>query len=56
MTNERGGQKRTFYGIFNIVLKKKNGVWKIILDADTSNKNTVNEADFQSGTPLKKVN
>ena len=56
VTNERGGEQRSFYGIFTVVMKKKNGIWKILLDSDTSNKNTVTEADFQSGVPLKKIN
>lgn len=56
VTNFRNGEKRTFYGIFTIVMKKRNGVWKILIDSDISNKNTVNEADFQSGIPLKKLN
>lgn len=56
VTNVRGGEKRSFYGIFTVVMKKKNGIWKILLDSDTSNQGTVKEADFQKGVPLKKVN
>jgi hypothetical protein len=30
------GTTRTSYGKFNVVLRKENGVWKILVDADTS--------------------
>lgn len=56
VTNVRNGETRTFYGIFTVVMKKRNGTWKILLDSDISNKNTVDEADFQSGIPLKGIN
>lgn len=56
VTNVRNGEQRTFYGIFTVVMKKRNGTWKILIDSDISNNNTVNEADFQSGLPLKKIN
>lgn len=56
VTNSRDGEKRTFYGVFNVILKKKNGVWKILVDSDTSEKGTINEADFLKGIPLKKIN
>lgn len=56
VTNNRDGESRTFYGTFTVVMKKKNGVWKILMDSDTSENGTIGEADFQKGIPLKKVN
>ncbi len=47
------GQSRSFYGKFNVTLKKEKDCWKIFLDSDTSEGGTIGEADFQAGTVLK---
>jgi len=55
VTNSRDGKQRTFYGMFTVVLKRTNGIWKILMDTDTSNSGSINEADFRKGIPLSGV-
>ena len=40
------GQPRDFYGRFHVVLRKENGVWKILVDTDSSEGGTIGEKDF----------
>lgn len=40
------GERRSFYGRFHVVLRKENGVWKILVDTDSSEGNTIGEKDF----------
>lgn len=42
-TSIRGEKKNSFYGKFHVALKKENGVWKILLDTDTSQGVTAEE-------------
>ncbi len=44
------GSPQLFYGRFNVILRRENGLWKILLDADTGEAS--DEALFRSGTPL----
>lgn len=41
------------YGKFNVTLKRVNGVWKIYIDADTSEGTSVEESDFQKARILQ---
>lgn len=45
------GTTRTSYGKFNVVLRKENGVWKILVDADTSKGVTAD--DFNKAEALE---
>jgi ketosteroid isomerase-like protein len=45
------GQSRSFYGKFHVLLRKENGKWKILMDADANEK--TNESIFLSATPLE---
>ena len=38
---------RTGYGKFHVLLRKENGTWKILMDADA------NDAVFQNGKPME---
>lgn len=49
--NTKTGQSRKSIGKFHVLLRKENGVWKIYLDADTSN--GVTEEDFENAETLK---
>ncbi len=53
LTRYRGGQSQSFYGKFNVTLKKESGVWKIHIDSDTSENDTIGEEDFLKGSILK---
>lgn len=52
LTRYNGGQSKSYYGKFNVTLKKVDGLWKIFLDSDTNEGDTIDEADFQAGSIL----
>jgi hypothetical protein len=48
---QTGKETRTYYGRFLVVLEKENGVWKIIVDADTRKDAT--EENFRAASPME---
>jgi ketosteroid isomerase-like protein len=50
-TNTVTGQKRTGYGKFHVLLRKENGTWKILMDADAHEK--TDESLFLTGSPME---
>jgi ketosteroid isomerase-like protein len=50
ITHTENGEQMTFYGKFHVLLRKENGQWKILMDAD-ANQN-VDEEIFQSANPM----
>ena len=50
-TNIVTGEKRRGYGKFHVLLRKENGTWKILMDADASEK--TDETIFLSGQPMQ---
>ncbi len=42
----------SFYGKFNVTLKKISGIWKIYIDSDTNENDTIGEEDFRKGHVL----
>ena len=49
--NASTGQKKISYGKFHVLLRKENGIWKILMDADE--KADTNEAIFQAAKPIE---
>jgi len=49
--NNDTGETRTGYGKFHVLLRKENGTWKILMDADAND--GTNDAVFQNGTPME---
>jgi ketosteroid isomerase-like protein len=47
------GKSQSFYGRFFVILQNENGTWKILVDTDSSEGGTVDEADFQSAVALE---
>jgi ketosteroid isomerase-like protein len=47
-----GQEARSFYGKFHVFSRKENGVWKILIDYDSSEKDTIDEKAFQAGTAV----
>jgi ketosteroid isomerase-like protein len=47
------GTARDFYGKFLVVLRKENGVWKILVDTDSSEGGTINAQSFLDAKPLE---
>ncbi len=50
-TNTSTGEKRVGYGKFLVLLRKENGTWKILVDADSNEK--TNEEVFMTGEPME---
>jgi len=50
-TNVTTGEKRSSYGKFHVLLRKENGAWKILMDADAKEK--TDESVFLSGKPME---
>lgn len=48
----RDGTIGASYGRFHVVLRKENGKWKILVDTDSSEGNTINEQSFLAASPL----
>ncbi len=46
------GKSRSFYGRFHVVLKKEDGRWKILVDTDSSEGNTICEEDFLAASAM----
>ncbi|MEL6811561.1 MAG: nuclear transport factor 2 family protein [Bacteroidota bacterium] len=40
------GKEQTFYGQFHVLFKKENGAWKIVMDYDSNEGNTIGEEEF----------
>jgi ketosteroid isomerase-like protein len=47
------GKTRSFFGKFHVVLRKENGVWKILVDTDSSENNTIAEKDFLAAAAME---
>ncbi|WP_428667590.1 YybH family protein [Runella sp.] len=47
VTSLKDGKTDYYYGMFNVILQKESGTWKILSDADTGE--NINEAKFNSG-------
>ena len=50
-TNTQTGEKLSDYGKFHVLLRKENGAWKILMDADAAEK--TDETIFLSGKPIE---
>lgn len=50
---DTNGHSKFSYGKFHVVLRKEEGQWKILVDSDSSENNTIGEDDFQSAKPLQ---
>lgn len=44
---------RSFYGKFHVTLRKENGFWKIMIDSDSNENGSIDEAAFQKGEQLE---
>lgn len=49
----KGGEKRVGYGKFHVTLRKEIGTWKILVDSDSNEGNTVGEKDFLAALPME---
>ncbi len=51
VVSREGSPPYTYYGRFFVVLEKENGVWKILVDADTDK--GANEESFNKAIPIR---
>lgn len=47
------GTTRSFFGRFHVVLRKEQGKWKILVDTDSSENNTISEKDFHAASAME---
>lgn len=47
------GNARSFFGRFHVVLRKEDGTWKILVDTDSSENDTISEKDFLAASPME---
>lgn len=47
------GKKRDYFGRFHVVLRKEEGIWKILVDTDSSEGGTFGESDFLKASPME---
>lgn len=47
------GTSQSFYGRFHCVHRKENGVWKILVDTDSSEGRTISEKNFLEASPME---
>ena len=45
--NKSTDEERTYYGQFHVLLVKRDGKWKILMDYDSNKHNTIDEYDFK---------
>jgi ketosteroid isomerase-like protein len=50
-TNIQTGEQRKSFGRFHVLLRKENGTWKIVMDADTAE--GASEENFNKASPLQ---
>lgn len=53
LTRTNGTLSNSYYGKFNVILRKENGIWRIMSDSDTNEKGTIDESHFDAGEILK---
>ncbi len=53
MVTSPDGKQQIYFGRFHVVLKKIKGTWKIIVDTDYTEDNTIGENDFLAAKPLE---
>lgn len=46
IANKGKQNERTYYGQFHVILTKENGIWKILMDYDSNEANTIDEKDY----------
>jgi ketosteroid isomerase-like protein len=47
------GTTQSFYGRFHVVMRKEQGIWKILVDTDSSEKNTISEKDYLAAAAME---
>ncbi|WP_053971904.1 DUF4440 domain-containing protein [Mangrovimonas sp. ST2L15] len=54
--NPNTSEEASYYGKFHVILIQENGLWKILVDYDSSTGQTIGESDFLSGLDMNDIN
>jgi len=46
--NNRDGKENVYYGKFNVILRQESETWKILVDSDSNENNTIGINDYES--------
>ena len=46
--NVNTAEEKSYYGKFHVLLKQENDIWKLIMDYDSSEMYTINEASYKA--------
>ncbi|TXG39393.1 YybH family protein [Seonamhaeicola maritimus] len=49
-------KEKSYYGKFHVIHRKENGVWKILVDYDSSENNSINETSFLKAFAINDFN
>ena len=50
--NKGKADAQSYYGQFHVLFKKEQGEWKILMDYDSTEGNTIDEKDFQEASEI----
>jgi len=53
IVNQPDGATRSVYGRFHVVMRKEQNIWKILVDMDSSEGNSIDETDFIAASPME---
>jgi len=51
--NKNTSKEKTYYGQFHVILIKENGIWKILIDYDSNEANSINEKNYLQAFGLR---
>lgn len=52
LTSDGKSNTYSYHGRFHVVLRKENGTWKILVDTDSTEGNSIGEKEFMAARPL----
>ena len=50
--NKGKDDEKAYYGQFHVIFKKEHGEWKILMDYDSTEGNTIDEKDYQAASDI----
>jgi len=53
--NKNRSDEKTYYGQFHVILMKENGTWKIFMDYDSNESNTIGEEDYLKAYAIEDI-
>lgn len=53
--NKNRHDEKTYYGQFHVILMKENGTWKIFMDYDSNESNSIGEDDYAKAYGIEEI-